>query len=222
MKEDEPILYIKASESSEVNIRQVYLQDIAEIECAQDSIMCDLKELKVLDFDENGPYKVVISILKIIQLINEKYPNMTIECLGAEDLIVKYVLESKQNKLLDCIRVCVVSAIVLIGSAYSIIAFTKDVDTNEILGEIYFQATGEQLNGYTIMEVSYSIGLVLGILVFFNYYKTKKKDADPNPMLVDMRKYEEDVDATLIQGYSRKDKEIDNDGEGSGSNHRSE
>lgn len=221
MNGEEPTLYIKASISNEVYQKEVYLCDVIDMECIDTTIIHELEKIMILKFSENEPYKVVISILNVIHIIHTKFPNLTIECMGAEDIIVKYNLEKKQNKLLSYIKVTVVSIIIFIGAAYSIIAFSNDVDTDEILAEVYFQATGEESNGYTIIEISYCIGLVLGILVFFNHYGRRDKESDPNPMLIDMRKYEENVEMTLIQSYSRRNKEVKNDCSDHSSNHRS-
>ena len=59
------------------------------------------------------------------------------------------------------------------------------------------------------MEVCYSIGLIIGILVFFNHFAGKRFSVDPTPMEVEMRLYENDIQTTLVQNYERKKKEID-------------
>ena len=59
------------------------------------------------------------------------------------------------------------------------------------------------------MEVTYSIGIVIGILVFFNHFGRKRFSVDPTPMEVEMRLYENDIQTTLVENYSRKGKEVD-------------
>ena len=70
--------------------------------------------------------------------------------------------------------------------------------------QIYQQVTGNVSNGFTILEISYSIGLAAGVLFFFNHFGRKKFSADPTPMQVQMRQYEDNVNTTLLEENSRK------------------
>ena len=68
---------------------------------------------------------------------------------------------------------------------------------------------GAPKTGFTILELTYSIGVVIGILVFFNHFGKKRFSVDPTPMEVEMRLYENDIQTTLIENYSRKEQELD-------------
>ena len=59
------------------------------------------------------------------------------------------------------------------------------------------------------MEVSYSIGLAVGILVFYNHFGPKKLSKDPTPIEVEMRKYETEINQALIDGYNRQEGKLD-------------
>ena len=88
-------------------------------------------------------------------------------------------------------------------------AFNNDVDVPKLFAQIYYQITGEVSDGCTILEVTYSAGLAIGILVFFNHFGKKRFSVDPTPIEVEMRLYENDIQTTLIENYARKGKEID-------------
>ncbi len=98
-------------------------------------------------------------------------------------------------------------------------AFNNDVDTSKLFSQIYELLTGQKSDGFTILELTYSIGLVIGILTFFNHFGKKKFTVDPTPMEIEMRLYENDIQTTLIETYSRKEKELDV-GTGSNGGHR--
>ena len=76
---------------------------------------------------------------------------------------------------------------------------------------VYFQVMGRQPDGFGLMEAGYSVGLAIGILVFFNHIAVKKLNTDPTPLEVEMRLYEENICKTLIDQAGRKEKEIDVD-----------
>ena len=63
--------------------------------------------------------------------------------------------------------------------------------------------------GYTILEISYSLGLTVGIIVFFNHIGGRRLTKDPTPIEVEMRVYETDVNKALIETADREGKTID-------------
>ena len=101
-----------------------------------------------------------------------------------------------------------------------IMAFNNDVDVSRLFNQIYEWMTGQQSSGYTMLEIWYSIGIALGILIFFNHFGKKRFSVDPTPMEVEMRLYENDIQTTLIENYSRKGKEVDVDTTDIVSDHR--
>lgn len=99
-------------------------------------------------------------------------------------------------------------------------AFNNDVDVSRLFNQIYEWMTGQQSSGYTMLEICYSIGIALGILIFFNHFGKKRFSVDPTPMEDEMRLYENDIQTTLIENYSRKGKEVNVDTTDIVSNHR--
>ena len=63
--------------------------------------------------------------------------------------------------------------------------------------------------GLNTLEVSYSIGLAAGIIVFFNHIGGRRITKDPTPIEVEMRVYEKDVNDALIETADREGKTID-------------
>ena len=59
------------------------------------------------------------------------------------------------------------------------------------------------------LEVTYSIGLAVGIIVFFNHIGGRRITKDPTPIKVEMRIYEDDVNNALVETADREGKTID-------------
>ena len=68
---------------------------------------------------------------------------------------------------------------------------------------------GYPSDGYSILEVSYSIGLALGIVLFFNHVGGRRLTKDPTPIEVEMRVYETEVNKALIETADREGKTVD-------------
>ena len=116
------------------------------------------------------------------------------------------------------------SQVVLIsfmGAAFSIMAFNNDVGVTKMFSQIYELVTGIKSDGFTVLEFTYSIGIAIGILTFFNHFGKRRFSVDPTPIEVEMRLYENDLQTTLIENISRKEQELDVDTKYPTGSHRS-
>lgn len=202
-------LYIKAERSMEVTKHEVTLGDVLSMECTDQDIVTRLKTEKLLKVPENGQNRFVCSILKVIEKIHQVYPGLDIENLGETDFIITYEKQKTPGKAMHVLKTTGVVLITFLGSAFSIMAFNNDVDVGKMFGQVYEQLTGMPSDGFTLLEVCYSIGLIVGILVFFNHFAGKRFSVDPTPMEVEMRLYENDIQTTLVENYERKQMELD-------------
>lgn len=202
-------LYMKGDQNVEVQTRDITLGDVISMECTNSQIINKLKNVKLIQIQESKKHRYVVSVLKIIEKIHEQYPSLQIQNMGPPDIIVTYEPVKNKNEFLHWTKVILVVAITFFGAAYSIMAFNNDVDTPKLFEQIYQQIMGAPKTGFTILELTYSIGVVIGILVFFNHFGKKRFSVDPTPMEVEMRLYENDIQTTLIENYSRKEQELD-------------
>ena len=59
------------------------------------------------------------------------------------------------------------------------------------------------------LELTYAIGLAVGITVFYNHFGPKKITKDPTPIETEMRKYENEINDALVDGHNREDGKLD-------------
>ena len=136
---------------------------------------------------------------------------------------VKAILTNKP-KLLSCtakqppkkddgpmaiIKTIIICLILFFGVGFSIMSFNNDVSIDDMFSKISKQFTGDKEQGRKILEYCYSIGLGVGIIIFYNHFGPKKLTKDPTPIEVEMRKYERDINQTLIDGHNRDDGKVD-------------
>lgn len=206
------ILYIKADKNVEVTRPDITLGDILSLECSNASVAARVKTLRVLRVQpkkEKEKNRYVVSILKIIEIIHGEYPNLEIQNMGEPDIIVTYESQKTPNSFVHWAKTIAVVIITFFGAAFSIMAFNNDVDTTKLFAQIYEQVTGTASDGFTVLEVTYCVGVIIGILVFFNHFGKKRFSVDPTPMEVEMRTYENDIQTTLVETYARKQRELD-------------
>ena len=101
------------------------------------------------------------------------------------------------------------SSLSFFGTAFTIMAFHNDVGIHDVFARLYEMTMGQKATGITTLEVAYSLGLAIGITLFFNHVGGRRITADPTPIEVEMRIYEKDVDDTLIETADREGKTID-------------
>lgn len=203
------ILYLKAERDVEVNKDAVFLSDIAKMTCTNKHVCNKAKALKVLQFYEGKEKRQVLCILKVIEKLQELFPTLTIENLGETDILIEYVAPRSKMQFSAILKIIFVSMASLLGTAFTIMAFHNDIGINELFSKLYEMIIGQPSKGYTLLEFSYSIGLAVGIIVFFNHIGGRRITKDPTPIEVAMKTYEDDVNTTLIETWNREEKSID-------------
>ena len=209
MPADRVTLYIKGDRDIEVKKQEVTLGDILTMECSDRAMLARIKPLKILKIQKQGKQRFVVSVLKIISCIHEKYPNVEVQNLGETDIIVTFEDQKTPGKLWHVLKAAFVAVVTFCGAAFSIMAFNNDIDVTKLFGQMYELVTGRETDGFTILEITYSAGLTIGILIFFNHFGRRRFTVDPTPMEVQMRLYENDIQTTLVEDAARKGEEID-------------
>lgn len=202
-------LYIKGDRNVEVTKPDVTLGDILSMECSNKEIIPKVSVLKLMKIPQQGEHRYVVSILKIIACIHEQYPSIDVQNIGETDIIVTYENQKTKSKAWHVLKTALVSVLVFVGAAFSIMTFNNDVDVPDLFTQVYQFATGEKSDGFTILEVSYSVGITLGILTFFNHIGKKRFTVDPTPLEVQMRTYENEIQTALVETAARKGEELD-------------
>ena len=206
------IVYLKIAQTTEVHKADVYVKDIAEVYCRDRSIEAKVKTVKVISFHVRGRNthrQYVGSVTKLLDRLEAAGKNIEINNLGQTDFVINYKPKGKPNWLSEWLKTAFISVIAFCGAAFAIMTFNNDVNVPDVFNKIYYLAMGAEPEGLTILEFAYSLGITVGILVFFNHFAKWKLTVDPTPIEVEMRLYEENLSKTLIQNHGRKERETD-------------
>lgn len=199
-------IYIKAEQNIELQTEDVYVKDIGKVACSDANILAKVKTIKLHHFKPEEEKRQVISILKVIEEIDKLYPGISVESIGEPDVLVEFIKVSKHKGTIQLIKLIFVSAVSFFGTAFTIMAFHNDIGINDVFAKIYEMVTGMQSDGYGVLELSYSAGLAVGIILFFNHIGGRRITKDPTPIEVEMRVYEKDVNKALIETADREGK----------------
>ncbi len=188
-------VYIKIGQKIRVTQPSVSIGELGSLWCANASIEA---RCKALHYTTIHGQRAVGDILQVTQVILQKYPSVQVENLGEADFILEYAQAHKKNPIWEWSKVVIVCLIIFWGSAFSIMTFNADVSVDQIFGTLHFLITGEERTAFTWLEGGYSIGIFLGILVFYNHFRTRKRIMDPTPLEVEMREYERTVNQSIL------------------------
>lgn len=200
-------IYIKVPECIEVTTPNVQFSNFLTIYCKNKKIENEIKSMHFFTFDREG--QIVVSILKIIELITEKYPDIVIENIGEEDFIIEYSTNTKHEKIKEVLSTLFICLVAFFGGGYAIMAYNTDVASKELFVYLSMLFLGNAKQGVLLLSIFYAIGLTLGIILFFNHIGNKKLTNDPTPLEIQMRLYEKDISTTIIKDVSRKQESID-------------
>lgn len=203
----ETTIYIKANGNSIVYDKNVRLSDVMKIECTNPGILRAIKQMDLYRFQH--AHTEVFSILKVIERIHQDYPTIEVVNCGENDFIVEYQKDTIKNPLLEKVKLILISIIVFFGSAFTIMTFHTDIGIQETFSRFYEELMGATKPAVTELEISYSIGLAVGIIVFFNHFSKKKLTKDPTPIEVEMKKYNQDLILTKVTQSDEKGHTID-------------
>lgn len=206
-------IYINLPQISEVHERQVHLGDIADVRCKNKAVEAKCRAVKVTSFPEKQKGKqdgvFVGSVLDLVETLEAAGSGVQVNNVGEVDFIVKYKPDKMPAMAWEWTKTAFVSAVSFCGAAFAIMTFNNDANVTDVFSKIYGTVMGQEPGGPSILEFSYSLGLAVGILVFFNHFASWKLTADPTPIEVEMRLYEESVNKAVIQNSQRKESGVD-------------
>jgi len=202
-------VYVKPEKNTEVYDKNVFLSQVAQVWCRDKALESKCRAVKLMTIHDDRENRFAYSIVDVVRKIQELDANAEVTNLGEMDFIIDYQPEAKPTGARDWVKTAAVCAIVFFGAAFAIMTFNNDGSVAEIFKDVYLLVMGVESDGVTVLEVGYSLGLVVGVLVFFNHFGRRKLTTDPTPIEVQMRLYEDEVDTTIIRNASRKETGID-------------
>ncbi|MBE5960060.1 MAG: stage V sporulation protein AA [Lachnospiraceae bacterium] len=202
-------IYIKADQNSVVTNKKVHLQDVVKIYGTDKTLVKKINNTVILVIESQKKCKYAVSILKVIELIQKENPDAVVINVGEEDFVIEYIPPKPKNIVMEWVKTVIVCFIVFFGAAFTIMTFNEDVAVKEVFGMFYKLVMGKEEASGSVMEIAYSIGLPIGVVVFFNHFSKVKIDSDPTPLQVQLRSYEKDINTAIIENKSREGKTID-------------
>ncbi|MBQ9989958.1 MAG: stage V sporulation protein AA [Lachnospiraceae bacterium] len=205
----ETTVYLKMDAKVKTAKESVCISDLGKIYCQDTHITNKIKPLTVHVFQLKDKNRCVISALKVTELIYGCCPACSVDIVGETETVVDRVKPTHTPMWRVWLKVALVSLVCFFGTMYTIMAYHNEINIDMLFVDIHELILGEDKDGFTMLEAAYSVGLSLGIIVFYNHIGRRRLTPDPSPVEVEMRSYEDSVNTALVEMANREEKTID-------------
>ncbi|NLY46225.1 MAG: hypothetical protein GX053_09600 [Tissierella sp.] len=200
-------LFVKPKAALETNY-SITVKDIAEVYCNDKDIKSEVENY-IVSKTKKVENWMSISSIYIIEQILDKDPNLDIEITGENEVLIEIKDKVKINKLLQALKVTSIFILLFFGAGITITNFHTDVEMDTSMEIIYETLTGKHDSNPLVLNVSYSIGLGLGVIIFFNRILTKnlRRKKEPGPMEIELFNYDKEMEDYILNDINKSDKE---------------
>ena len=197
-----PTLYIRLRKRVRIDKGSaIYLGQVADL-FAQPQAEEKLKRIALYRPSEIDGNLVLIDMMQIVKKVKEVWPQVTIEHFGEPQTIVEI---RTQTRPVHWIVLLAAWILLFVGSGLAIMNFHTDVSMPEVHRKLYTMITGKQDDHPLVLQIPYSIGIGVGMVLFFNRLFKKKFNEEPTPLDVEMFMYEENVrQYSISDEYDKK------------------
>lgn len=172
----------------------IKLQDVAQI-IAEDSLLEKVKDCIVYSVSEKDQNIIILDVMKVIPILTNVVEHINIEIIGQTQTIVEVVYKKIGVSIPLFILIWL---LLFFGAALAIMNFHEDVSMQAVHQRIYKIITGKENVKPLVLQIPYSIGLGLGMILFFNHVFKKRLNEEPSPLEVEMFNYQQDLDRYVI------------------------
>lgn len=201
-------LYLRLRHRIQVNPNQIVrLEDVAQL-VADSRTIDKVRQMEIYHVNVNDKSIKILDVMRIIEEIHLIDKNIDIQTFGPAQTIVEIVYKKKQFKPIFFIAVWL---LLFLGAALAIMNFHEDVSMRVVHQKIFKTITGLDDEKPLLLQIPYSIGLGLGMILFFNHVFRKRINEEPSPLEVEMFNYQQDLDQYVIMNENKESSKNIND-----------
>lgn len=202
-------VFIKLSKKKSVDLGEnVYIRNIGKVYANDERIKKNIENLKIYNKkqEENWDY---IDSMEVVKKVGEYNPDIQVNLLGADDVLLELKSKEKRNGVFEFFKVSLICILLLFGTGLSIVFFHEDVNMAKSIEKLYYTFTGKKDSNPFIMTIPYTMGLGLGMLVFFNRIisSSKRRKKELGPMEIELYLYDADMEESMLERMIQKDED---------------
>ena len=174
--------------------KRILLKDVAQI-IAPEAVLTELQSLLIYQVTESDRNLVVIDVMEVIKKIICHTEEVEVQSIGPAQTIVEVIFNKQRISIPIFILIWF---LLFFGSAMTIMNFHDDVSMKSVQEKIYTIITEKKVEKPLLFQIPYSIGLGLGMILFFNHVFKKRLNEEPSPLEVEIFNYQLDLDNYVV------------------------
>ena len=195
------MIYIRMRNRVQVKQNQtVKIKDIARI-IGKGETVKQLEETSLLTVKKEDQNIIIIDLIQMIETIQAINPFLEIQTLGPSQTIIEVIYDKKRVSFISFAAVWI---LLFLGAVMTIMNFHVDVSMREVHQKLFTIITGKVDEKPLLIQIPYSIGLGLGMILFFNHFFKKRFNEEPSPLEVEMFNYQQDLDQYVIMNENKE------------------
>lgn len=180
--------------------QKVKIKDVARIIGTDEKVK--MLEEKILHTVKQEDHNIIIiDLVQMIEMIQSIDQSLEIQTFGPAQTIIEVIYEKKKVSFLAFATVWL---LLFLGAMMTIMNFHVDVSMAEVHQKLFTIITGKVDKKPLLIQVPYSIGLGLGMILFFNHFFKKRFNEEPSPLEVEMFNYQQDLDQYVIMNENKE------------------
>ncbi|MDX8364770.1 stage V sporulation protein AA [Cytobacillus sp. IB215665] len=189
------VIYVRMYNKVQAKLNSVItVGDIAKV-IADEQLAEKVREINVHRIRLRDKNILVVDVTQLIEIILCHYPKIEVQTIGPSQTIIEVNLNQRKYHPVFFLFIWL---LLFVGAAIAIMNFHEDVSMQKVHQRLYLIITGEKVLKPLLLQVPYSIGLGLGMILFFNHLFKKRINEEPSPLEVEMFKYQLDLDHYVI------------------------
>jgi stage V sporulation protein AA len=166
-----------------------------------DERFLDVMDLPVLKTALEHGNAIVIDVLDVVRVIQERHPQLDIRAVGPAQTLVEVRTPGNRPNPAAAVFVWL---LLFVGSGLAIMNFHADVSMQQVHERIFYLITGVHVKKPLLLQVAYSLGIGTGMVLFFNHLFRRRFNEEPSPMELEVFLYQETIDQYLINDEKQK------------------
>ncbi len=195
------LIYVRMRNRVYVKLNQeVKVKDVVKVIGPED-IVRKLEDITLLEVKKEDKNIIIIDLVQVIQEIGRMDGELEVQTFGPAQTIVEVVYEKRKFSFLFFIGVWM---LLFIGTGITIMNYHVDVSMQEVHQKLFKLITGREDKSPLLIQIPYSFGLGLGMVLFFNHFFKKRFNEEPSPLEVEMFNYQQDLDQYVIMNENKE------------------
>lgn len=187
---------------------KIFFKDVAQI-IAPEAYLSKLEKMLIHQVSEKDKNIIIIDVMKVIDMVTSFFKELEIQTIGPAQTIIEVKFKKKGGTIPFFLLIWF---LLFFGSAIAIMNFHDDVSMKSVQEKLYTIITGIKEPKPLLFQIPYSIGLGLGMILFFNHVFQKRINEEPSPLEVEMFNYQQDLDNYVIIHENKESmKKLDDD-----------